>query len=280
MRGRSVLTIPACPVLVALALIPAGAGSAGAQSGDPAAVTIYHCTDARGQPVIRDSPCAANQAQRRVTTMQRPVDPPAPPPAPRAPAAPAEPAPPPVAAAATRTVIAHAPAPMYECTTPDGDTYTSDDGQGNPRWVPLWTLGYGVHSHHPQPPRRQPPPGMRPPVGAPVRPAAAGTSTGSGFRFDGVGRPSPELPHNQPRPPHVPPVGHHADRHHPGGIPYAAGGTWVQDSCRPLPQHEACELLRERSWTLRQRFNHALQGEQREITAERKRIARRMETDC
>ncbi|MCE7032102.1 hypothetical protein LY625_05630 [Lysobacter sp. GX 14042] len=269
--------MPAFPVLVALALVPTGAGSAEPQSADPEAVTIYHCTDARGQPVIRDSPCAAGQTERRVTTLQRPVDPPSPPPAPPAPA---EPAPPPAAAAATRTVIARAPAPMYECTTPEGDTYTSDDGQGNPRWVPLWTLGYGVHSRHPQPPRREAPPRMRPPIGAPVRPAAAGAPTGSGFHFDGVGRPSPELPRNQPRPPQAPPAEQGGHWHHHGGVPYAAGGTWVQDSCRLLPQHEACELLRERSWTLRQRFNHALQGEQREITAERKRIALRMESDC
>jgi hypothetical protein len=33
---------------------------------------------------------------------------------------------------------------MYTCTTPDGNHYTSDDGRGNPRWVPLWTLGYPV----------------------------------------------------------------------------------------------------------------------------------------
>src|SRR5690606_8908296 len=37
-----------------------------------------------------------------------------------------------------------APAPMYECTTPDNDTYTSDSPEGNPRWVPMWTLGWAV----------------------------------------------------------------------------------------------------------------------------------------
>lgn len=31
---------------------------------------------------------------------------------------------------------------MYECVTPDGKRYASDDNTGNPRWVPLWTLGY------------------------------------------------------------------------------------------------------------------------------------------
>ena len=41
-----------------------------------------------------------------------------------------------------RTVYLVPPKPMFECTTPDGKRYTSDDGRGNPRWVPLWTLGY------------------------------------------------------------------------------------------------------------------------------------------
>lgn len=258
--------------LVALLLPAAGAAR------DSDEVTIYHCTGADGQPVIRDSPCAAGQAQRRVTTLPRPTDPPPRPAAPAAPPEPSEPAPAPAAPAATRTLIAHAPTPMYECTTPDGDTYTSDDGSGNPRWVPLWTLGYGVHSHYPAPPRRhRPPPRTRPPTGAPVRPASVGSSTGSGFKFDGVGRPAPELPRDQPRR-RKPPPGH-GHRHH-GGVPYAAGGTWVRDSCRPLPQHEACERMAERRRSLWQRYNHVLQSEQRDILAERERIARRMETDC
>lgn len=240
-------------------------------------VTIYHCTDAAGQPVIRDSPCAAGQAQRRVTTMQRPVDPPRPA-APEPPPSPPAPAPASSAPAPGRTVIAHAPTPMYECTTPDGDTYTSDDGRGNPRWVPMWTVGYGTYPGHSR--RHLPPPVTRPPTGAPVRPAAAGSSTGSGFRFDGIGRPSPALPPDQPRPQGPPPVRHDGGHNHRGAVPYAAGGTWVQDSCRPLAQYEVCELLGERSRSLWQRYNHALQSEQREITAERRRIARRMETDC
>lgn len=244
------------PIVLAAALLPAGAVAEDADQ-----VTIYHCADADGQPVIRDSPCAAGQTQRRVTTMRRPTDPPPRAAAPPSPKEPMQPAPAPDAPTSARTVIVHTPSPMFQCTTPDGDTYTSEDGSGNPRWVPLWTVGYG----------------------APVRPASmgsTGSTTGSGLRFDGVGRPSPTLPRDQPRqPPRTPPPGNRG-RHRHAGIPYAAGGTWVQDSCRPLPQAEVCEILRDRSWTLRQRFNHALQSEQREITAERKQIARRLGTDC
>ena len=239
-------------------------------SQESGTVTIYHCVGAQGHPVVRDSPCAPGQAQRRVTTLQRPVDPPPRPPSPEPPPAP-QPAPRATAPQPARTLIVHAPTPMYECTTPDGATYTSDDGSGNPRWVPLWTLGYD-YGHGAR--RVLPPPRVRPPTGAPVRPASTGT--GRGLRFDGVGRPSPPLPANQPRnPPRTPPPGHGH-----GHLPYAAGGTWVQDRCRPLPQAEVCEVLRERSWTLRQRFNHALQGEQRQITTERRRIAQRLASDC
>ena len=31
---------------------------------------------------------------------------------------------------------------MYECVRPDNTRYTSDSNDGNPRWVPLWTLEY------------------------------------------------------------------------------------------------------------------------------------------
>jgi hypothetical protein len=73
---------------------------------------------------------------------------------------------------------------MYECTTPDGDRYTSEDGSGNPRWVPLWTLGYyavgrptrSSGSAIAQPPSSSPGP-MRPPHGGIHRPVIGGGGT-------------------------------------------------------------------------------------------------------
>jgi len=129
-----------------------------------AGVTIYRCSDSRGQLVaLRDSPCRTGERQE-VLQMQRPRDPPphataapAPPPAP-APAAPAR---------EVRIVTVEAPRPTYECTTPDGETYVSESGEGNPRWVPLWTVGYPVW------------PGGRPPVG---RPPGPGPGPGVGPR--------------------------------------------------------------------------------------------------
>ena len=47
------------------------------------------------------------------------------------------------APAPPQVVMITAPRPLYECITPDGERYPSDSDQGNPRWVPLWTMGYG-----------------------------------------------------------------------------------------------------------------------------------------
>jgi hypothetical protein len=43
----------------------------------------------------------------------------------------------------TQVIYRTPPRPMYECITPEGQTYTSDNGEGNPRQVPLWASGYG-----------------------------------------------------------------------------------------------------------------------------------------
>ena len=119
--------------LVVLLLL---AGSLRAQSTPPATVTLYRCTDSSGKVSYASTPCAAG-AKQEVRTLARPVDAPPPPAAPPSPPTPA-PAPP----MQTRTVYLVPPKPMFECTTPDGKRYTSDDDRGNPRWVPLWTLGY------------------------------------------------------------------------------------------------------------------------------------------
>ncbi len=122
-------------------------------------VTVYRCSDSRGQLVaLRDSPCLAGERQETVQ-MQRPQDPPARPPAPA-------PAPTPAAAPQREVRIVHvqAPQPLYECTAPDGSTYTSESAEGNPRQVPIWTLGYPAAGS------------VRPPIGHPpvVRPPIAG----------------------------------------------------------------------------------------------------------
>ena len=98
-------------------------------------VRIYRCTDAAGKQALRDTPCPKGQAQQ-ARDMLRPKD------APKTtrPAQPAAaPAPPPSPA---QVVYLAPPRAMYECVTHEGKRYTSENGDGNPRWVPLWTLGY------------------------------------------------------------------------------------------------------------------------------------------
>lgn len=124
-------------VLAACLLSPIVGDGVRAQAKPAATVTVYRCTSTAGKVSLQDAPCAKGQAQQ-AREMLRPVDG-----ARRAAATlPATAAPP--AIPDTRTVYLAPPRPLYECTTPEGRRYTSDDGRGNPRWVPLWTLGYPV----------------------------------------------------------------------------------------------------------------------------------------
>jgi hypothetical protein len=137
--------VSAARALVAAATFVAAGAAVAAQRQAPQGaapqVTVYRCLAADGAVTLRDTPCAKGEHQE-TREMLRPTDaprPPSPAPAVGAPAAPAAPAPP-------RVVIVRQapPTPMYECTTPDNTTYTSDSPEGNPRWVPMWTLGWPV----------------------------------------------------------------------------------------------------------------------------------------
>lgn len=137
-------------VLLAVAACAGVRAHAGPQSGaQPAAsqVLVYRCVDERGRVALRDTPCAKGERQE-TRTMVRPT--PAPVRADAKPGAGDAGAANPGSAAAAPTpprvivVREAAPAPVYACTTPDNTTYTSDSPEGNPRWVPMWTLGWPV----------------------------------------------------------------------------------------------------------------------------------------
>ena len=215
-------------------------------------VTIYRCSDATGRLVaLRDSPCRDGERQQTLQ-MQRPLDPP-----PRPATAPA-PAPAPASERPVqeiRIVTVPAPQPMYECTAPDGQVYTSDSEQGNRRWVPLWSvgrpLGPWTRPPHrppawPQPPA-QPAPPVRPPGGTPgsVPPPAPG-------------------PH-PPRPPVV------------VAIP---GGSWVHDPCVRLPQQDVCRRLSDRRFEILRIYHAAMPSGRAELDREQARIDARMANDC
>lgn len=115
-------------LLAGLVCLPASA-----QTSDQ--VTVYRCTDANGRVAIGDTPCSDGQSQE-IRSMLRPVD--------GTPVArPAAPAAAVVDPPAPQVIVMRPPQPMYRCVRPDGSNYTSDTSDGNPRWVPLWTTGYG-----------------------------------------------------------------------------------------------------------------------------------------
>jgi len=122
--------------ILAIVLLLSAAFVAQAQSNGE--VRIYRCTDATGKQALRDTPCPKGQTQQ-TRDMLRPKD------APQVALSAPAPAPPPATQPAqTQVVYLAPPRPIYECVTHDGKRYTSDNGEGNPRWVPLWTLGYPV----------------------------------------------------------------------------------------------------------------------------------------
>jgi len=228
----------ACLLLLGpLTLLPTVASAA--EPPPAGSVRIYRCVAGNGAVALQDAPCDDTQRQQ-VLDMQRPQDPP-PRPAPASPAPVSTSAP---AERGIRIVTVQPPQPLYECISPDGGRYTSDDGVGNPRWVPLWVGGY-------YPPAR---------VGG----SLSGSATiGSGRISIHGGRPPG---HGHPRP-------------YPGGAAVATG-TWVRDACHPLPQQEVCARLRDRRWELIRRYNSALQSERQDLTREQRGIEARLTRDC
>lgn len=221
--------------------------------GASGTVTIYRCADAKGRLVaLRDSPCLAGEQQQTVQ-MQRPQDAP-----PRA--ASTAPASTPVAADASpreiRIVAVQPPQPMYECTAPDGTLYTSDSGEGNPRWVPTWAFGHPVW---PRPPHAWPPQ-PRPPREPPLQGHRPGGTPG------GIAPPPPG-----PRPPPTHPY---------PPVAVATGGTWARDPCVRLPQQEICRRLSDRRFEILRIYHAAMPSGRAELDREQARIDARLANDC
>ncbi|MGN7726576.1 DUF4124 domain-containing protein [Luteimonas sp. 22616] len=255
------------PRLLLLPLLAAIAGSVAAQDND---ITIYRCTDAGGHLTVQDSPCADDQSQQ-VRRMIQPADPP-----PRAePVAPAalQPAPEP---SAPVVVARHEPRPMYECVRDDGSRYTSDDGEGNPRWI-----SSGGWSYYDGPPLRGPgivftrgqAASSSPVLLASARATDAGGSNQPWPRFRSAD--------STPPPPPPPPPGHgHGHDHHRGhGLGYG-GGMWVRDECHALPQVEVCDRLRDRREQIRSRRFNAQANERATLGTEERGINARLAEDC
>ncbi len=198
-------------------------------------VTIYRCTGSGGKLTLRDSPCAKGETQD-VRSMQRPKDPP-PGRDVRTPAI-GKPSAPPVRE--VQVIYRTEPRPMYECVDQSGRRYTSEDGFGNRRWVPLWTLGYPVwQQRNPGAGQYRGPTGGAVPGGViPVRPAD---------RYAGV---------------------------------VTGGGTWVSDECYPLPREEVCERLSDRHYEIIRRYNTAGPTDRRQLDLEQRSVDARLASEC
>ena len=199
-------------------------------------VTIYRCIGPGGALALRDSPCLKGETQQ-MRSMARPKDP-----APGStPIATPRPSPAVAPVREVQVIYRTPPRPMYECVTANGDRYTSDNGEGNPRSVPLWTLGYPMWSHR----------------NGGHGPSATNDASGSHVRGNpGAGRP--------PRP----------------GMVLPMGMAWVRDECHALPQEEICDRLSDRRYEIIRRYNSAMQGERRQLELEQRGIDARLSNDC
>lgn len=210
-------------------------------------VRIYRCTDATGKQALRDTPCPKGQ-QQQARDMLRPKDAPQP----VRPAITAAPAPAPQPAA-KQVVYLAPPRPMFECTTYEGKRYTSETGDGNPRWVPSWTLGYPGQGWQPRADARR----------GDFRPAPSLASS--------VGRPQSQSP--KPSAP--------THSHRPLPWPAATGGGhWIRDDCAMLPPRETCARLRDRRDAIRTRFFNAMPSERDVLRVEERTINARLDNDC
>ena len=57
-------------------------------------------------------------------------------------------------------------------------------------------------------------------------------------------------------------------------------GTWVRDSCHPLPQAEVCARLADRREAIRKRFFNAQERERDTLRVEERGINARLAADC
>lgn len=214
-------------------------------------VRVYRCVGSNGAVALQDKPCRSGRQE--VRDLQRPRDP-----APRvvgtegAAVAPAEP--PVIREREVRHVYVQPPQPMYECVSEDGQRYTSDSAEGNPRWIALWSRVWMPHRY--------------PGIGHPgPRPAGVGAAVGTGMGTGiDIG---------------PPPGGATVQRPTVGmDVVVPAGSVLVRDSCHALPPQEVCSRLRDRRWELDRRYNSALQSERTAISNEQRGIDARLGRDC
>ena len=248
-------------------LLAIGAGSALAQDDD---ITIYRCTDAKGQLTLQDAPCGKDKSQQTRRMLQPQGPPTGAAPTARVPLSQTT-----IPEAPPAAIVLRTPQPMYECVRADGDRYASDDDAGNPRWVSSdWTLDDAVPVYTSGIVSRA--------TATPVM--GAGNSVRSAS--DGNGAPQlhfRNVPPAEPPSPPPPRPGHGHGHGHGHGFGYGysyGGGMWVRDECHALPQVETCSRLRDRREEIRRRFFNAQETERATLDKEERGINARLSADC
>lgn len=264
----AVMIRPVPRLLVAASLALAACG-ASAQADD---VTIYRCTDPNGALTLGDTPCADDQTQQ-TRTMLRPKDGD---PLPREAATPEAPL-----STRSQIVVINAPAPLYECRRDDGSVYTSDSGDGDPRYID--TGGYNDNFRYGSGLAGGAAAGTGPGVaGAPINGSSGYGSRGSGFgsitpvRPPLVGIPQGNTSRTLPSRPTTPSRGGRRG----GGFLYGGGTVLVRDTCARLPQVEVCARLRDQRDDLRERFFNAQANERARLNVEERGINARLSEGC
>lgn len=197
-------------------------------------VTIYRCTDAKGTLTLRDSPCKPGEKQQ-TQTMLRPRDA-RPAPVIRTGSARNE-----MPAETVRYVVQAPARTLYACIAPDGREYTSESPEGNPRWVPVWTVDapyYGGYPAYPPSVGRH---------GGEFRYRDRHTSVRIGGGRETIGAPVTGYPVI------AAPV---------------AGGSWVRDACAPMTASESCAVMSDRRYAISRRYAQAMPSERSRLDRE------------
>ncbi|MEG2802970.1 DUF4124 domain-containing protein [Stenotrophomonas sp.] len=238
-------------------------------------VRIYRCVGSTGAVSLQDAPC--REGRQEVRDMQRPRDRPQ-----RVVRSDADPTTPPAAAPPreVRHVYVQPPQPLFECVRDDGSRYTSDNGEGNPRWVPVWTSVYVPYGRGHRPPggggggyRPSPPLPPIAPMGGTLTSSGGGLTVSGGGAHGGaslsIGSGSTQWEGSRQAYP-----GTYTDTVVP------TGNVLVRDQCSLLPQEDVCARLQDRRWTLVRQYNSALQGERETLDREQRSIDARLQRDC
>lgn len=247
-----------------------------AQEQTQSQVIIYRCADAKGHLTFQDAPCPKGNIQS-TREMVRPKDPP-----PRTAPAPAIAPEPARASEPPRVIVLRTPQPLYECVRPDNSVYTSDNGDGNPRYVSYYDLDDGRWSW-PRGGSWRDHGGRGEPGYTQVTPPPTGIPRGSGPTnspgFTPVTPPLVGIPQGT-RHMTLPPRPIRPPQHPDYGYGYGYVNVLVRDECHPLPQAEVCARLRDRRDDIRDRFFNAQETERARLSKEERGINARLAADC